>query len=464
MNELELLFGTTDVNAIIAKKTTKKDAIHTLAVSKKPKTVDMTVPECKTLCTKSGIEYQDGYENRVLEYKITNETVDRYGDIVRAQGGDWSNYKKNPVINFAHDNSTFPVGNTIKLWHDKENKSWMAWGLFMDERVDSTGRADTIFKMAKSGFMRACSIGFVPKEYKRPTTEEKATLGMPEHGIEYVKWEGIEWSPCSVQANPDALQNSMELKSFNIKNIDVIRKDKLFADKDLEQVLKTIEELSTNTVLNCQACSTLIIQGENFNYMTCPACKCFIDNTGKVIDKDITLLEKINIVLRPYPNEHACRLVEPSTLSDECRRKNDAQKHNGKGYDVIYCKKSDSDSWVEQAFRYDKTKWTSSEASAHCKSHDGKFEAAKEEAMNQLADIIIQYVERSNSVMIDFKTEIDKLIESNKNVNLILEQTLKSLNRFVDDVKDGTHSDKDLEENQRQKMQDVLNVLESMKK
>jgi hypothetical protein len=77
----------------------------------------------------------------------------------------------------------------------------------------------------------------------------------------------------------------------------------------------------------------------------------------------------------PYNGEHSCRLVSP-VKDAPTRRKNGAQKHNGKAYDVIY--QEQEGKWIEQAFRYPKESWSASEASSHCKSHDGSFEAASE--------------------------------------------------------------------------------------
>ena len=77
----------------------------------------------------------------------------------------------------------------------------------------------------------------------------------------------------------------------------------------------------------------------------------------------------------PYPNEHSCRLRDPSTLdivgSEE-------RKHNGKAYRVIFGKpkgKSKAGS-VEQAYRYPVETWSESEAHKHCQAHDGAFEPA----------------------------------------------------------------------------------------
>ena len=232
------MYGTDNVETILEnKKSTKQNRAH---AAKKPERVPLTANQAQSLCAKAGVNYLDGYENRVLEYTITNETTDRYGDIVRAKGVGLNNYRKNPVMNFVHDNSTFPVGNTIKIWHDGGSNSVKAWGLFADDRVDRTGVADTTFKFASNGFMKACSIGFMPVESKRPDNEEdRVKSGLGPMGVEFIKSDLLEWSPCSVPANPDALQNSVA-KSLTENNRATITKYKLFSDDMIEK----LEELA----------------------------------------------------------------------------------------------------------------------------------------------------------------------------------------------------------------------------
>ena len=79
---------------------------------------------------------------------------------------------------------------------------------------------------------------------------------------------------------------------------------------------------------------------------------------------------------RPYPNEHACRLQPPSKFSDFRRG---TRKSDGKAYSVIFGKVKDSEDWEERAYRYAKDIWEAADARTHCKSHDGKFEAASGE-------------------------------------------------------------------------------------
>jgi hypothetical protein len=76
---------------------------------------------------------------------------------------------------------------------------------------------------------------------------------------------------------------------------------------------------------------------------------------------------------KPYPNEHACRLNDPGKYERFVRIK---RKHNGKEYSAIIGFKKGGGS-EDQAYRYPKDTWSETEARAHCKDHDGSFEAAK---------------------------------------------------------------------------------------
>lgn len=68
-------------------------------------------------------------------------------------------------------------------------------------------------------------------------------------------------------------------------------------------------------------------------------------------------------------------MKEPGQF-DRMRRSNCYRKHDGKCIDFIFGFK-DGKSEI-QAMRYKKKAWTETDAKAHCKDHDGKFETAKE--------------------------------------------------------------------------------------
>lgn len=151
--------------------------------------------------------YREGMEKRVIEYTLTDETPDRYGDVVLAKGAKFDNYKKNPIVLLFHDYSKLPVGNIIKVWTDKENKCVKGLVLFFNNEIDDTGMSETAFKFASNGAMKAGSIGFMPIKGCRPDEKQVEEYDMPSYGYLWEEWELLEFSLVPVPANPNALKN-----------------------------------------------------------------------------------------------------------------------------------------------------------------------------------------------------------------------------------------------------------------
>jgi len=76
-------------------------------------------------------------------------------------------------------------------------------------------------------------------------------------------------------------------------------------------------------------------------------------------------------VEKPYPNEHACRLIDPGQVTVVGSGERD---HEGKKYRVLYARRDGKT--VVQAHRYPKDAWTADAARAHCKGYGGTFEPA----------------------------------------------------------------------------------------
>ena len=96
-----------------------------------------------------------------------------------------------------------------------------------------------------------------------------------------------------------------------------------------------------------------------------------VDN--KIIDLSDDIIEN-EIIEKPYPSEHSCRLNLPSKY-DKFARKNCYIKHKGKCIDVIFGIKEGKSEI--QALRYPSGKWVMAQAKSHCKGRGGIFEAAK---------------------------------------------------------------------------------------
>lgn len=221
---LQAKYGTYDEAEII--KQMKSGTVTKDLPTNKSGSVKLTGPECNSLCAAAGLEYLDGYENRVIEYTLSDERVDRDGDILIQQGGELENFKANPVTLLFHDSRDFPVGNCIKIWYDSFEKSTKGWMLFLDDRVDPTGRADRTFRFAKSRAMRSGSIGFRGKEVKFPSLEERQILGMKDWGVIFTRWELGEFSFCPVPSNVGAVSAALRKGILLPEDLDFIEQPK----------------------------------------------------------------------------------------------------------------------------------------------------------------------------------------------------------------------------------------------
>ena len=143
-------------------------------------------------------------EKRTIDFIISSESVDRFGDIIRVKGWDLKAFRKNPVFLFGHDSRQPPIGQATKV--TKAAPLLLGTAQFMD--ADISPFADSVFKMFVQRFLRSVSVGFMPKDFKRIEDDDGNFMG-----IEFIKQELLEFSAVPVPANPDAL---VAARSFGI--------------------------------------------------------------------------------------------------------------------------------------------------------------------------------------------------------------------------------------------------------
>lgn len=134
--------------------------------------------------------------------KITNEAIDRAGEMIKADGWDFGPYMKSPVVLWGHDYKGLPVGMTLRLV--QEGVDTIAEGVFAP-----TDFAQECRKLYEMGMLRASSVGFIPKEME---------------GNIITKAELLEWSfvavPCNAEAlsmlsaNPSAYMTQDEVRNY----------------------------------------------------------------------------------------------------------------------------------------------------------------------------------------------------------------------------------------------------------
>jgi phage head maturation protease len=157
-----------------------------------------TAPKIGKLEIRETVGVDKADKPRTIRYVASDETVDRYGDVIRAEGWDLSNYEGNNVLLWGHDHKLPAIGTT-KAW--VEGTRLMADATFWPEGVSEF--ADQLWRMAEHGGLKAVSVGFMPtkmpNEIKDPETNEWTG------GFEFIAQDLLELSVVSVPANPAAL-------------------------------------------------------------------------------------------------------------------------------------------------------------------------------------------------------------------------------------------------------------------
>lgn len=145
-------------------------------------------------------------EERTIDFVISTERVDRMGDIISLKGWQLKEFRKNPVVLFGHNSSIPPIGKALKVW--KTDNELRALAQFMD--IDISPFADSVFRMYKQKFLKAVSVGFIPKEWEIIEDEDEDEW-FP--AFKFLKQELLEFSAVPIPANPDAI---MDAKSAGI--------------------------------------------------------------------------------------------------------------------------------------------------------------------------------------------------------------------------------------------------------
>jgi HK97 family phage prohead protease len=140
---------------------------------------------------------------RALRFTISTDSIDREQDRIALAGWDVRNFQRNPVVLWAHDASRLPIGRAFDL--AIVDNALKASVEFIPETMPEGGAfADTVYRLAREGFIAATSVGFRPTKWDYTTDKERgADDWFP--GIDFEEQELVELSIVTVPANPEAL-------------------------------------------------------------------------------------------------------------------------------------------------------------------------------------------------------------------------------------------------------------------
>lgn len=132
-------------------------------------------------------------DSGTFEVVISTADQDRQGEIIDQNGWDFTNYKLNPVVLWAHNYCDLPIGVTDELFINSEGQT-VAKGRFAPE--DANPFAQQVRRLYDAKIVKTASVGFIAREMD---------------GNMITKAELLEFSFVPVPANPMALSLAKEL-------------------------------------------------------------------------------------------------------------------------------------------------------------------------------------------------------------------------------------------------------------
>jgi hypothetical protein len=165
-------------------------------------------PQIRVLDEKQGI----------VEYVASDETLDSYNEIIRADGWRFDDFQKNAPFVDSHNYMSINslLGKVIDFGvQGKELVETVQWAVDVGENA----LAQLGFKMTAAGYLRAVSVGFMPVRTVTPLDRDAAgwratcqEMGMDPLRTDcrcvYLEQQQKELSTCVIGANPNALARS----------------------------------------------------------------------------------------------------------------------------------------------------------------------------------------------------------------------------------------------------------------
>ena len=138
-------------------------------------------------------------EEPAMTFVISNEEVDRHGDVVLARGWRLDAYRRNPVFLWAHDYRQPAIGRALSVWTEPGQ-------LLARMEFAPTGFAREVAALYRSGYQQGVSVGFKPLRYEERRQEGTGAF----LGIRFLEQELLEVSAVPVPANRQALRRGLQ--------------------------------------------------------------------------------------------------------------------------------------------------------------------------------------------------------------------------------------------------------------
>jgi hypothetical protein len=182
-----------------------------------------------------------------MEFIISNEKRDRHGTVLKSDNWKLENYRKNPVVGYAHaihgglfsDPDPDMVIGKSEVYQEGRNLI----GRVTFEPPEINAMAEKIFQKVKFGSLRTASVGFIPlgePEYGKG----KEARGGENETMYFPGQELLEWSIVNIPSNPSASKRDYadELEEFYKKASEALE-GKISAEELRKMTLEGITKL-----------------------------------------------------------------------------------------------------------------------------------------------------------------------------------------------------------------------------
>lgn len=162
----------------------------------------------RKLSTHDGVVYRAAKKTKTFDaatrsatFVMTDETVDSYGDIVKAKGANLERFEANPICLLNHRSDLI-----LGTWPTVERKPKALVGKAVLASEGTAPHVDMAFNLLSQDILRGASIGFMPTKVERRLDDD----GEPMWSYIIHEWELYECSIVSIPANPAALAKSVK--------------------------------------------------------------------------------------------------------------------------------------------------------------------------------------------------------------------------------------------------------------
>jgi len=145
-------------------------------------------------------------DTRRVTVVVSTGEVARDGAIINQSGWNLRNYERNPVVLWAHDDSSLPIGRAVETITSPDE-------MLQVHEFASHPRADEVFQAIRGGFVNATSVRWTPGETThRDVNGRKVLVFERGHELLEVSYVPIPADPGSLVVRADG--HALDLEAF----------------------------------------------------------------------------------------------------------------------------------------------------------------------------------------------------------------------------------------------------------